>query len=92
MKTQLLEDIGQSAPSSFTPSKPAGNVKPDDRARSVSPAGNAQLAQIAEPGSAFSAWKRKPGAEPRSFTQQQPDGAPAPLKLDVKTRLVIYAL
>ena len=82
MKTQLLEDIGQSAPSSLTPSKPVGNVKPGDRASSVSPAGNAQLAQIAEPGSAFSAWKRQPGAERRSFTQQQPGGAPAPLKLE----------
>jgi hypothetical protein len=77
MKTQLLEDIGESAPLSLTPAQPVDHVKADNRARSVAPEGNVQLA---EPGPAFSVWKRKPGAEPRTFTAQQPDQAPVPVK------------
>ena len=81
MKTQLLEDIGQSAPLSLTPSKTAGHAKAEKEEKEVqnlAPAGNAQPARSR---SAPGVWRQKPSGETIISTAQHPEEAPS-LELD----------
>lgn len=65
MKTQLLEDIGQSAELPLTPPKPAGNAKAAAEVQNLVPAGNAQPAS---PRPAPGVWRQKPAEEPEVST------------------------
>lgn len=78
MKTQLLEDIGQSTTSSLTPPKAAGTAKAAKEGQDLAPAGNAQPAR---PRSASGVWRQKPLDEPLISMTQHPVEAP-PLELD----------
>jgi hypothetical protein len=78
MKTQLLEDIGQNAASSLTPSKIAGNSTAGQAAQNLAPAGGTQPDR---PRPALGVWRQKPAGEPEIATTQQPGQAPAPGEL-----------
>lgn len=61
MKTQLLEDIGQSGTLSPAPAKPIGHPTPAQEVHIPAPAGNAQAAKARPtPG----VWRQKPATEP----------------------------
>ena len=78
MKTQLLEDIGQSAGAPLAPSKPVEHAKAGVMAQGPPTAGKVQPAR---PRSATGVWRQKPAEEPpASPTQQLKE--PAPLALD----------
>ena len=77
MKTQLLEDIGQSATISLTPSKPAGNAAAGTAVQDLAPAGKAQPAK---PRSAPGVWRQKPAEEP--LLPATPAEEAAPLELN----------
>ncbi len=79
MKTQLLEDIGQSAALSLTSSKIVRNPTADKEVRKLAPAGNAQPAKSRP---ALGVWRQKPAGEPLISTTQQPDQAPTPPAFD----------
>lgn len=79
MKTQLLEDIGQSAPLTLTPSKIVAHSKADQEVQDDAPAGNAEPAQSR---SALGAWRQKPAGDLLISTTQQPEQQPASLDLD----------
>lgn len=79
MKTQLLEDIGQSATFSFTSFETVGNAKSDRDVQNVAPAGNAEPAWLR---SALGAWRQKPAGEPQISATQPPDQQPTPLESD----------
>ena len=77
MKTQLLEDIGESASLSLVPS---GRV-----ANSTSHQGEPDIAQAraaapVRPRSEF-VWRHRPAGEPVVIATQQPDEAPPPLEV-----------
>jgi hypothetical protein len=78
MKTQLLEDIAQSAAVSLTPSKPAGHATAGKQAQQLAAAGTARPAR---PRSAVGVWRQKPAAEPLAPTTQALEEAP-PLELN----------
>ena len=77
MKTQLLEDIGQSATLSLTP-KIVGNFQADKEVQVPARAANANPAK---PRSALGVWRQKPAGEPLIATTQQPSRQPTPLEL-----------
>jgi hypothetical protein len=77
MKTQLLEDIGQSAGLSLVPSKTADDAKADKQVQNGAPAGKAAPSRPRFGG----AWRQKPAGEPPVATTQQPDRQPVPLEL-----------
>lgn len=78
MKTQLLEDIGQSAALSLTSSNRPGHSTADKAAQHPAPTGRAQPAR---PRSALGVWRQKVADEPLVSTPQQPDQPPAPQEL-----------
>ena len=78
MKTQLLEDIGQSATLSLTPSKIVGNSEADNEVQNLAPAG---YVEPARPRSTLGVWSQKPAGEPLIPPTQQPDEQPTPLDL-----------
>ena len=69
MKTQLLEDIGQSATLSLVPS----DTVVSNRSHKAAPA---RAATPARPRSASGVWRQKPAGEPVDVVTQQPDQAP----------------
>lgn len=71
MKTQLLEDIGQSANFSFTPPKAAGTPKAEQQAAPVAPAGDAPAAR------SRAVWRQNPARVASEDAAGQ--AAPAPL-------------
>ena len=80
MKTQLLEDIGESAGSSLTPSNTAGNPQAGKAAPGPAPAGNAAAAGPRPP---LGVWRREPPVEPPPVSPtQQPDPPSAPVDLN----------
>lgn len=76
MKTQLLEDIGQSAEVSLTPSRPAVNPTAGKGAQDLAPA---RKAQPARPRSATGVWRQKPAGEPQAPAPQPVDEPPRKL-------------
>ncbi|MFC5460452.1 hypothetical protein [Massilia niabensis] len=78
MKTQLLEDIGQSTTVSLAPSKIVANSNADTQVRNLAPAGKAQPVR---PRADLGVWRQKPAAEPLISPTQQPDQRPATLEL-----------
>lgn len=77
MKTQLLEDIGQSAELPLTPAKTAGNTKAKAEAQHLAPPGKAQPGT---PRSATGVWRQKPAGEP--LIPATPAEEAAPLELN----------
>ena len=77
MKTQLLEDIGQSATVSLVPSGRASNAGSRKGGQDVA---QAPAATPVRPRSAFGVWRQKPEGEPVALATQQPDHPPPPLE------------
>lgn len=77
MKTQLLEDIGQSAALSLVPSKTVDDAKAGKQVQDGAPAGNAAPARPRFGG----AWRQKPAEEAPVATMQQPEPQPAALEV-----------
>lgn len=77
MKTQLLEDIGQSAALSLVPSKTVDDAKAGKQVQNAAHAGSAAPSRPRFGG----AWRQKPAGEPPAATPQQPDQQPAPLEV-----------
>ncbi|MEW6369303.1 MAG: hypothetical protein AB1584_00100 [Pseudomonadota bacterium] len=76
MKTQLLEDIGQSAELPLTPPKTVGNAKAKAEAPHPAPPGTAQPGM---PRSATGVWRQKPAAEPPIPAKPAEEAAPLEL-------------
>ena len=83
MKTQLLEDIGQSATLSLVPSGRVSNSTSHDVTHDVAPLravvqdiAQARPATPARPRSASGVWRQKPAREPVVPAIQPPDPAP----------------
>ncbi len=64
MKTQLLEDIGQSATLSLVPSGKVANFKSQQKAPDLAPV---------KPRAESGVWRQKPAGEPVEIAVQQPD-------------------
>lgn len=77
MKTQLLEDIGESATLSLVPSGRVANTKSHQGVPDIA---QARAAAPVRPRSAFGVWRQKPGGQPVALATQQPDQQPAPLE------------
>ncbi|MGX4640408.1 hypothetical protein [Massilia sp. SYSU DXS3249] len=75
MKTQLLEDIGQSAAVSLTPPRTAGHRKAEKAVRDLASAGDAKRRP------ALGVWSQKPTWEPPGSVTRQADQQPTPLEL-----------
>lgn len=73
MKTQLLEDIGESAQLALTPSRTVGDSRAGKKVRKLAPAANREPARLR---SASGIWRQKPAGEPLISTTQQPDQQP----------------
>jgi hypothetical protein len=78
MKTQLLEDIAQSAELPSTPAKSVGHSTAGKEAQQLAPAGDAQPAR---PRSAVGVWRQKPAGEPLA-SPAPPAEEPPPLELN----------
>ena len=77
MKTQLLEDIGQSAPLSLTPTLVVGN----STAAKAVPEPVAQEKPPARARAGRGVWRQKPADEPAPAPAHVPDPQPTPLDL-----------
>jgi hypothetical protein len=78
MKTQLLEDIGQSTKVPLAPSDIVANPTANKQLHKLAPAGNAQPAK---PRPDLGVWRQKPAAQPLISPAQEPDQQPATLGL-----------
>lgn len=78
MKTQLLEDIGQSATLSLIPSKIEARRKINGAVEDVAPA---RTVEPVMSRAGFGVWRHKPVAEPVVPMVQQPEPPPTPLEL-----------
>ena len=79
MKTQLLEDIGESAASSLAPARIAGTPK---AGKEVQHPAAAASAQPAAPRSARGVWRQKPAGETVVSAAAQPDPPAPPVEFD----------
>jgi hypothetical protein len=79
MKTQLIEDIGQSAELPLAPPGMVGNPNASKEVHKLAPEGNAQPAR---PRSALGVWRETTAGEPPISTTQQPGQQPAPVDFD----------
>jgi hypothetical protein len=79
MKTQLLEDIGQSTTLFLAPSNIAGNPEVANEVLTLAPAGKAQPSR---PRYALGVWRHARAAEAQVSTTQQSDQQPPPLDLN----------
>ncbi len=77
MKTQLLEDIGQSATLSLVPSARVSISGPHKVGPDVA---QTRAAMPAKPRPAFGVWRKKPDGEPAVLAIPQPDQPPPPLE------------
>lgn len=75
MKTQLLEDIGQSATLSLVPS---GKVSNTNAQQGVGDIAQAPAAASAGPRSTVGVWRQKPAGETVFIATEQPDQQPLP--------------
>jgi hypothetical protein len=79
MKTQLLEDIGESTNLPLAPSNPAGNPNATREVHKLAPAGNARPAR---PRSALGVWRQGTAGDPHISTARQPEQQPPPVDLN----------
>lgn len=77
MKTQLLEDIGQSAPLSLVPSGKVTNSISQEKIPDIA---QAPVPARVPPRSAFGVWRQKPVLEPEVPTTQQPEQQSPPVE------------
>lgn len=78
MKTQLLEDIGQSTTAPLAPPRKVATPTATEQVRPVAPASSAQPAK---PRNTLGVWRQKPAAAPPISPPPQADQQPAAVEL-----------